>query len=950
MDRTEIIPQNLPAGPRYVFAVALLSASMALGGCDYFRSVSDRIARAEALLAQSEHRAAAIELKNVIDKEPNNPQARLLLANILLFMSDPNAAQRDLDVARKNGANVAQANDVEIRILLTLGRFQDAAAKLSRQDYALSEPNRSLYLARANLGLQRPAEAAQFFDKVLANNPDSQEAQLGKLEARAANGELPAVLDELDQRLKRTPNNAATWSLQGTLQLRGGRLDDARTSFGKAHEYANKQLSIKQHADVLAMLVELNLGARDLAGADQALASLNKILPGTLMTRLLQARIAIAKHDLTNAAAELQRIVRAAPDVAPAQFLLGMVLLQQNNINQAEQHLARAVALAPQHLEARKLLAQAQLRLDRPQAAIQSLMPALDDPGVDLQVHGLLGLAEKQAGLESSSVEYLRQALAKQPDSDTRKLELATAYVRVAKFDDAIALLRSIDDPSLEAQRAALLAAAIARTKGVASARAELETQLARHPNNVTLVSVVADFYGQSGQPQRGVELLSDTLKSHPTDTTLLVSRARLLAMRGDAGGAERDLKSALERKPNDRNVLLALADIAYRRGDIATATSWLDRLIGSEPENIQIQLLKARALLSTKQPAAAQQATELLNKLIAAHTERSDVRSAIARLYVSAGRYEEALAQLRAASAISKQDMTIKLEIARTQVALSQFDDARITVAELLQQNSNWLPAAALASWLDIERHANDTATARMAALRKQLPNDPRAAAAEGEILMAAGKPALAADSFAAAMRTEPSISLAVKTYQARRIAKLPEPTAPLQSYVDKYPHDLDARGALAQAYQQLGDARRAIAQYEVLRGEGVGSPVVLNNLAWLYSEAGDARALPVAREAAALAPNNAAIADTLGWILVKQGKYDEALPVLRSAVAGAPRDAEIRYHLAVVLDKTGGSEDAARVLTELLAQPAAFASRVDAERLQKELSNRAKASTSSD
>ena len=50
--------------------------------------------------------------------------------------------------------------------------------------------------------------------------------------------------------------------------------------------------------------------------------------------------------------------------------------------------------------------------------------------------------------------------------------------------------------------------------------------------------------------------------------------------------------------------------------------------------------------------------------------------------------------------------------------------------------------------------------------------------------------------------------------------------------------------------------------------------SASVLNNLAWVYSELGDDKALKIAKEAHALQPNDPAINDTVGWILVKEKK----------------------------------------------------------------------------
>lgn len=305
----------------------------------------------------------------------------------------------------------------------------------------------------------------------------------------------------------------------------------------------------------------------------------------------------------------------------------------------------------------------------------------------------------------------------------------------------------------------------------------------------------------------------------------------------------------------------------------------------------------------------------------------------------MAAGRYDEALNRLRAASVAAQQDDAIRLDIARTQLALGQNEAARSTVSEVLSRKTDWLPAVALGAWLDIERGAREEAIARMAELRKQRPNDPQVLATEGEILMTAGRADLAAGAFEAALKRQPTRELATKAYLARSAAHLPDPPAPLRLYVEDHPFDPAARLALAQAYQTAGDAPRAIVQYEKLVADGVGSPAALNNLAWLYSERKDPRALTTARRALELAPQNPAIQDTVGWILVQQGKHEEALPLLRNAVARAPDVAEIRYHYAVALARNDHRDDASQELTRVLQDPAPFAERAAARALLAEL-----------
>jgi cellulose synthase operon protein C len=82
-------------------------------------------------------------------------------------------------------------------------------------------------------------------------------------------------------------------------------------------------------------------------------------------------------------------------------------------------------------------------------------------------------------------------------------------------------------------------------------------------------------------------------------------------------------------------------------------------------------------------------------------------------------------------------------------------------------------------------------------------------------------------------------------------------------------------------------------------------------------------------------LAPQSAAVNDTLGWILLQQGQDAEALKVLQVAVSQKDVEAEIHYHHAVALARNGQQAEAAENLRKLLRDGGTFTSRADAERM---------------
>ena len=110
---------------------------------------------------------------------------------------------------------------------------------------------------------------------------------------------------------------------------------------------------------------------------------------------------------------------------------------------------------------------------------------------------------------------------------------------------------------------------------------------------------------------------------------------------------------------------------------------------------------------------------------------------------------------------------------------------------------------------------------------------------------------------------------------------------------------------GALDQAGDWPG-ARAALRRAYTLAPQ---QPYVLNYLGYALlvrnEEVGEAERL--IREAHRLAPDNAAITDSLGWALYRKGQLAEAVPLLEQAAQAEPADVEINEHLGDVYFAAG-------------------------------------------
>ena len=79
----------------------------------------------------------------------------------------------------------------------------------------------------------------------------------------------------------------------------------------------------------------------------------------------------------------------------------------------------------------------------------------------------------------------------------------------------------------------------------------------------------------------------------------------------------------------------------------------------------------------------------------------------------------------------------------------------------------------------------------------------------------------------------------------------------------------------------------------------------------------------MAIAQRANDLAPNQPAINDTIGWIMVEQGRTKDGLELLQKASAAAPAQRFIALHLAKAQIKDG-RKDAARTTLQAIVRAA--------------------------
>jgi Tfp pilus assembly protein PilF len=147
------------------------------------------------------------------------------------------------------------------------------------------------------------------------------------------------------------------------------------------------------------------------------------------------------------------------------------------------------------------------------------------------------------------------------------------------------------------------------------------------------------------------------------------------------------------------------------------------------------------------------------------------------------------------------------------------------------------------------------------------------------------------------------------------------------LSAVIAAQPNNITARVLLGEIEKKTGDRSAAIAQYRAVLALDQGSLIALNDLAFMLSQESPGEALKYAQRAGEIAPDNAAVEDTLGWVYYRNGIYDSAIQYLKTAVEKA-RTPLREYHLAMAYFKSGDVYRGQQLLQTALAADPALAS----------------------
>lgn len=833
---------------------------------------SRHLAAAKTYLNQAHYRSVIIEARNVLKTSPENVEAIKLIAQAYNEMG---AFRQTATLLQKHVASHPELKFMLAKAYMGSRKFNSAAETLKGIDSLPLDENAYEVLIQVNQAQKLQDEVNRWVSSFKAKFPNSPSMQLALASQAAYSGQLDEAKRIAEAVLTQSPSSINALILLANIAASEKKLP-------LAEEYLLKAQAALPNADVFTV---------------------NKLMVFSQLAEVVRMQDRISEYYA------YQKVISEAnpeADIAQQKYNQAAEFFKKGQLTEAASLLNELIEQNPQDKNSATLLAIIQSQKGSHTEAVKLFDKVIDPETASPLVLQAAAAAKIQVKNAEGALDLLKQAAEKQP----KNAEILATY--------AVALLE--------------------KNPKDASAAKLIEKSLALSPQLVKLRLILAKHYSLTGQPELALAQLDKAFVDKPDDLLVqknyfsaLLQEKQLpklkqiiesldannkvraqfwrgwleLEQRNFAVAEKIFIASKDEASGVEKTLLLSgLAQVKESQNDVAAAiAAWL-KVIQVDPSSetgysrllqIAIQhqkyddVIKAIKTLAadtkTWQPLAVlaqitfeykqdfATALQFAESALAASDNAASVKQLMAKIYTAqsqllrqSGKHEEAKPLLLKATALTPENLDLQVTLVEIELANKNIAEAKKLVEQYTKAGMNPSAAAYLG----------------------------------GIISVAEGKVDESIHLFLESWRLTPTLKSAESIFGYYTLKKLPNDAVKfLDEWIEKLPNNAAPYISKALFFQQQNKVADAINLYEKALTLAPNAVLPLNNLAWLYFEKNDSKALPLAKKAAELASESPDVLDTYGWILFKNGNVSEAKSILEKAAKLAPNNKEILEHL---------------------------------------------------
>ncbi len=913
--------------------IAVLLGTVLLIG-HYRKQTTDvqYVEQARTARDKGDWRSNIIHLKNALQRNSTNREARQLLGEAYVEVGDGAAAEKELRQALELGVPIEQVAVPLSRALLLQGKWDEVLA-LEAPLQGMPEDGQATVLAlrgQAHLGKGDLEAADKQLQSAQQLKADSPVMLLGQAMLAVQRQQWEEAHRWTERALVVQPGFAEAWSLQGDLEQRAAHPDKAEAAYTQA---ARNRLNNKP--DLLKRALVRN-ELKNYEGAQKDIGLVQQNTPNYPGSHYVQGRIYLAQQRLGDAQSAFERELKINQNHPLTLYYLTQTHLGQNQLQQAEQYSKRLLGLFPQSNEAALLLARAQLRDNKIDDAESILKPVLQRNPDDVEAISLMSAIQAARGNQDSSIQYLEKAVEQLPAAANLRLQLGSSLLLKGNREQGIQELKKALELNPDLQQAEQILIIDSLSNQQFDKALELTLNLvSKHPDNAVAYNVLGMIYIYKNQDQEARQAFEQALKLRPDFSTAAMNLAKLEFKTGNLQAVEAHLQRILEQDPNNLDALLGLATMAEQRQQPDRVLTWLEKAWQNHPDSPATGLLLAQAYLNQNK---RDQASDLFNSLYKNYPKDPAVSRNRGLMQLAGGEPASALANFRKLTMLQPQSPEAWHLLAITQIRLQDVKSASQAIDKALALQVDYLPSLMVKTALLLQEQRFKDALASANNIQKLYPNSSLGLQLEGDIYLQQKDFAKAIAIYKTAYAKSADAQLLLRLSNAQRLAGDSEGGLQLlRQWLAAHPQDTQVRAQLATALQRQGRLTEAVAEQEQLAApnpEAAKKPGVTpapsqesnqstEKLIQLYLLQKDYdKAIAAASKLVNAQPNEAMPHNILGVVYMLKGMDEQARSEFEATLKLKPELNIALINLARLDLKAGNKEAAATRYQQVLKQ----------------------------
>lgn len=916
----------------------LVCLVIVLQACSDLKNEEQLLQSAKQYIQKGDLKAASIELRNTLQKNKKNAEARYLLGKLSMDAGHDKSALEAFSVAEVNGWDIEQIQFNRALLYVRMTQFQQVLDNIP-DDSNWSNETRANILslhAIALAGLKNNNQAKNTLEKAISLKPDATEVL-----KTTAIFQLSGLRDgdakiTIDRAIKLYPDNTDLLFIRAGIESKANNLSQASDTYKKIINLTSSNIITPNNRKAIIALANIQFSQKQY---DDAKATLAKLIINNQdnIAHYLSGLIDYNQKNFLSAENHIRKVLSETPDHRRALQLMGHIKFSNKEYEQASQYFKRYLKIVPDDIDIQKILTQTYIFLNQSENAQSLLNKLLILDGNDITTLNLQSTFLLSQGDNASAISSLLKAIKQEPDNVLLREQLIKAYITSDKTNKAlneISTLQSLSQNKKKLQQ--LTISAYSKAGNITKAIDIAKTMLKAEPTDVEILSTLGRLYALNNDNDNARKYFNQSLK-HNYNILAATSLADLNKKEGRIDDARVLYKKLIDSNLGGTFPMLALSELAAHDKNVNKMLSWLEKARNSSDEEIKARLILADYYLKNND---AEQADIYIQEALKIAPEKPETLILHSKILASLKRYNEAVPPLKKLLQNYPDSIDAHFLIGKVFLQQNMLAKARKHLQTVLTLDKNHVQARILITQVELKdgHHLKGLDHAKL--LQTARPDSSIGYILEGDVWILHKNYHRAYSSYLKAWQLQQTPKLVTKLFSAARLTTtFEEAIKPLKSWLSNNPKDASMHLYLAVAYQSVNQNNDAIKEYETTLTLEPNNVTALNNLAWLYSFSDINKAITMAEKAYRASPNNAGILDTYGWILVKNNQAKNGLKLIKQALDREPKILDIQYHYAVALVKAGNKNQGKKLLSQLLSNTNEFKDREEAQQLLNKL-----------